>query len=115
MFSGTQGFSMVPEANSLYQQACSAEYKEDYATAVSKLQQALNLSANDVMIYTKLAGVYSEMGEYEKALATYAKVAELKPTDGYIYISIGSIYENQGKYLEALNAYNKVMEMCPEE
>ena len=114
MFSGTPGFSMVPEANSLYQQACSAEYKEDYATAVSKLQQALNISANDVMIYTKLAGVYSEMGEYEKALATYAKVAELKPTDGYIYISIGSIYENQGKYLEALNAYNKVMEMCPE-
>lgn len=114
MFSGTQGFCMVPEANALYQQACSAEYKEDYQTAVSKLLQALNLSANDVMIYTKLAGVYSEMGEYEKALAAYAKVAELKPADGYIYLSIGSIYENQGKYIEALNAYNKVMEMCPE-
>lgn len=114
MFSGTQGFCMVPEANALYQQACSAEYREDYPTAVSKLLQALNLSANDVMIYTKLAGVYSEMGEYEKALAAYAKVAELKPSDGYIYISIGSIYENQGKYIEALNAYNKVMEMCPE-
>lgn len=114
MFSGTQGFCMVPEANALYQQACSAEYKEDYQTAVSKLLQALNLSANDVMIYTKLAGVYSEMGEYEKALEAYAKVAELKPADGYIYLSIGSIYENQGKYIEALNAYNKVMEMCPE-
>lgn len=114
MFSGTQGFCMVPEANALYQQACSAEYKEDYQTAVSKLLQALNLSANDVMIYTKLAGVYSEMGEYEKALAAYAKVAELKPADGYIYLSIGSIYENQGKYIEALNAYNKVMKMCPE-
>ena len=105
---------MVPQANALYQQACSAEYREDYKTAVSKLLEALNLSANDVMIYTKLAGVYSEMGEYDKALETYAKVAELKPADGYIYISVGSIYENQGKYLEALKAYNKVMEMCPE-
>ena len=115
MFSNTQGFAaMSPEANSLYQQACSAEYKEDYKTAVDKLLQALNLASNDVMIYTKLAGVYSEMGEYEKALQTYAKVAELKPTDGYIYISIGSIYENQGKYIEALQAYNKVLEMCPE-
>ena len=84
---------MTPEANSLYQQACSAEYKEDYATAVQKLTEALNISANDVMIYTKLAGVYSEMGEYEKALATYTKVLELKPTDGYVYLSIGSIYE----------------------
>lgn len=114
MLSGNQGFSMVPEANALYQQACSAEYKEDYQTAVSKLLQALNLSANDVMIYTKLAGVYSEMGEYDKALSAYAKVAELRPSDGYIYISIGSIYENQGKYIDALKAYNKVMEMCPE-
>jgi tetratricopeptide (TPR) repeat protein len=105
---------MVPEANSLYQQACSAEYKEDYTTAVEKLQQALNLAGNDVMIYTKLAGVYSEMGEYDKALETYSKVLELKPSDGYIYLSIGSIYENQGKYLEALQAYNKVAEMCPE-
>ena len=114
MFSVNSGFAMSPEANSLYQQACSAEYKEDYKTAVDKLLQALSLSNNDVMIYTKLAGVYSEMGEYEKALETYAKVAELKPTDGYIYISIGSIYENQGKYIEALKAYNKVLEMCPE-
>lgn len=105
---------MVPEANALYQQACSAEYKEDYATAVEKLQQALTLSGNDVMIYTKLAGVYSEMGEYDKALETYSKVLELKPSDGYVYLSIGSIYENQGKYLEALQAYNKVAEMCPE-
>lgn len=105
---------MTPEANSLYQQACSAEYKEDYATAVQKLTEALNISANDVMIYTKLAGVYSEMGEYEKALATYTKVLELKPTDGYVYLSIGSIYENQGKYTDALKAYNKVLEMCPE-
>lgn len=105
---------MTPEANSLYQQACSAEYKEDYKTAVEKLSEALNYSQNDVMIFTKLAGVYSEMGEYDKALATYAKVAELKPTDGYIYISVGSIYENLGKYKEALDSYNKVMEMCPE-
>ena len=114
MLTGTQVQAMVPEANSLYQQACSAEYKEDYVTAVEKLQQALSLAGNDVMIYTKLAGVYSEMGEYDKALETYSKVLELKPSDGYVYLSIGSIYENQGKYLEALQAYNKVAEMCPE-
>lgn len=111
---GAQVNAMTPEANSLYQQACSAEYKEDYKTAVDKLLQALNLANNDVMIYTKLAGVYSEMGEYDKALQTYAKVAELKPSDGYIYLSVGSIYENMGKYQDALNAYNKVAEMCPE-
>ncbi len=114
VLTGAQVNAMSYEANSLYQQACSAEYKEDYKTAVDKLLQALAISDNDVMIYTKLAGVYSEMGEYDNALATYAKVAELKPSDGYIYLSVGGIYEDQGKYLEALKAYNKVAEMCPE-
>lgn len=114
VLAGAQVQAMTPQANSLYQQACSAEYKEDYKTAVEKLTEALAISPNDVMIYTKLAGVYSEMGEYDKALQAYAKVAELKPADGYIYISVGSIYENQGKYKEALSAYSKVMEMCPE-
>lgn len=106
--------AMSPEANSLYQQACSAEYKEDYATAAEKLTQALSIAQNDVLILTKLAGVYSEMGEYEKALQAYSKVAELKPSDGYIYISIGSIYESLGEYQKALQAYSKVKEMCPE-
>ena len=107
-------YAVSPEANYLYQQACSAEYKEDYATAVQKLTEALKIAPNDVMIYTKLAGVYSEMGEYDKALDAYSKVAELKPADGYIYVSVGSIYENKGDYQKALESYTKVMEMCPE-
>ena len=101
--------AMTPEANSLYQQACSAEYQQDYDTAVAKLTQAIQIAGDDALLYTKLAGVYSEMGEYEKALQIYAKVAEMRPGDAFIYISVGSIYENQGKYLEALEAYNKAM------
>lgn len=114
VLSGTGVMAMSPEANSLYQQACSAEYKSDYKTAIDKLTEALSVSGGDVMIYTKLAGLYSETGDFEKALETYKKVAELKPDDGYIYISIGSIYENTGDYKKALEAYNKVMELCPE-
>ena len=106
--------AMTPEANSLYQQACSAEYQQDYDTAVAKLTQAIQIAGDDALLYTKLAGVYSEMGEYEKALLIYAKVAEMRPSDAFIYISVGSIYENQGKYLEALESYNKALEIFPE-
>lgn len=111
---GGTAYAMPAQANYLYQQACTAEYKEDYKTAVERLTEALSIAPNDVMILTKLAGVYSEMGEYDKALDFYSKVSDLKPTDGYIYVSIGSIYETLGKYKEALDAYTKVMEMCPE-
>lgn len=104
---------MTAEANSLYQQACSAEYQQDYKTAAEKLNQALQIVSDDPMLLTKLAGIYSEMDEYDKALEIYTKVLELRPSDAFVYISIGSIYENQGKYLEALQAYNKAMEIFP--
>lgn len=104
---------MTPEANSLYQQACSAEYQQDYKTAAEKLNQALQIVNDDPMLLTKLAGIYSEIDEYDKALEIYNKVLQLRPNDAFVYISIGSIYENQGKYLEALQSYNKAMEIFP--
>lgn len=105
---------MSPEVNSLYQQACSAEYQNNIPDAIEKLKKAISLSGNDSLLYTKLAGIYSDIGEYEKALEAYSKVIELKPDDAFVYISVGSIYETQGKYKEAIAAYNKAMQIFPE-
>lgn len=105
---------MTPEVNALYQQACSAEYQNDLPTAVEKLKQAISLSQKDSLLYTKLAGIYTELGAYDRALDAYSKVIELKPDDAFVYISVGSIYETQGKYNEALAAYNKATEIFPE-
>jgi len=105
---------MSPEANSLYQQACTLEYKQDFKSAVEMLEKAIAISGNEPQLYTKLAGAYSELGEYDKALAAYAKVTELRPTDAFIYISMGSIYENKGDYKSALDSYNKAMALFPE-
>lgn len=105
---------MSPQVNALYQQACSAEYQNNLPDAIEKLKKAIQLSGNDSLLYTKLAGIYSEIGEYDKALAAYSKASELKPDDAFIYISIGSIYETQGKYNQALAAYKKAMQIFPE-
>lgn len=105
---------MTPEASKLYQEACSAEHQQDLKEAIAKLEQAIELSGGDVMLYTKLAGIYSEIDEYDKALANYNKVIKLKPDDAFVYISIGSIYENQTKYKDALTAYNKALDIFPE-
>ena len=80
-------YAVSPEANYLYQQACSAEYKEDYATAVQKLTEALKIAPNDVMIYTKLAGVYSEMGEYDKASEKYGSSVYANASHSYLFDS----------------------------
>ena len=89
---------MSPEASALYQEACSAEHQQDLKEAIAKLEQAIAISGGDAMLYTKLAGIYSEIDNYDKALEAYNKVVKLKPDDAFVYISIGSIYENQGKY-----------------
>ena len=105
---------MSPEANSLYQQACTYEYQQDLKSAVTALEKAIQISGNEPQLYTKLAGVYSDLGEYDKALDAYSKVTELRPTDAFIFISMGSIYEIKGDYKSALDAYNKAMALFPE-
>ena len=105
---------MTPEASALYQEDCCAENHHDIKGAIAKLEQAIAISSDEAMLYTKLAGIYSEIDNYDKALKAYNKVIKLKPDDAFVYISIGSIYENQGKYQEALTAYNKALDIFPE-
>ncbi|MDR1168020.1 MAG: tetratricopeptide repeat protein [Heliobacteriaceae bacterium] len=108
------GAALTPEANTLYQQASASEYRHDYKAAADKLQQAIKLNPNEVMLYTKLAGIYTDAGEFDKALAAYTRAVELRPGDAFVYISIGSIYENKGEYKQALGAYRQALKLYPE-
>ena len=62
---------LSPEASLLYQQACTAEHQQDLKGAIEKLEQAIQISGDDVMLYTKLAGMYSETDQTDKALEIY--------------------------------------------
>ncbi len=106
--------AMSPEASSLYQEACTLEYKREYNSAIEKVLEAVKLSPNDAMLYTKLAGLYTDTDNLDKAVEMYSKVIELRPSDAFVYISLGSIYETQGKYTEALGAYNNALRIFPE-
>ncbi len=64
---------MTKEAHNLYQQACACEYKSDYKTAIKIIQQAIEMNGDDAMLYTKIAGLYSDTGNYEEALSAYKK------------------------------------------
>ena len=111
---GVANAYMPPAASVLYQEACSAEHQQDLKTAIAKLEKAIELSGGDAMLYTKLAGIYSEIDELDKALENYNKVIKINPDDAFIYISIGSIYESQNKYKEALETYSKALDIFPE-
>lgn len=102
------------QANTLYQQACTAEYQNNFEEVVSNLLKAIEIVGDDATLYTKLAGAYTELGEYDKAIDVYRKVSQLKPDDAFIYISIGSILETQNNYKEALEAYQKAITLFPD-
>ena len=70
LVSGMQANALSPEASVLYQEACSAEHQQDIKTAIAKLEQAIQISGADAMLYTKLAGLYSETDATDKALET---------------------------------------------
>ena len=58
MFSGVPAEAyMPPEANTLYQQACTLEYQHNFEEAILKIQEAIKIAGEDALLYTKLAGL----------------------------------------------------------
>lgn len=104
---------MTKEAHSLYQQACNFEYKRNYPQAIDIMKKALEINGEDAMLYTKIAGLYAEIGDTNSALESYNKALKLQPNDAFIYISIGGLYQNLQNYKAAFNAYSKATEIFP--
>lgn len=105
---------MSKEAHALYQQACAYEYKNDYKSAIEAIQKAIDINGEDAMLYTKMAGLYSDIGEYEQALSAYKKAVHLRPNDAFIYISMGNILQTLGDYENAFNSFNQAQSIYPE-
>ena len=105
---------MTKEAHALYQQACAYEYKSDYNTAIRIIEQALQINGEDAMLYTKIAGLYSDIGDYKESLSAYKKAVKLRPNDAFIYISMGNILQTIGDYENAYNSFKHAQEIYPE-
>ena len=97
---------MTKEAHQYYQQASVCEYKQDMTSAINLVKKAIEVNNDDdVMLYTKLGGLYSNIENYAEAINAYKKAAELRPNDAFIYVSLGSIYQTVGNNDKALAAY----------
>ena len=66
-----------------------------------------------------MGSVYSNMGEYSKALSYYEKCLDMRqktlpanhPDLATSYNNIGSVYSNMGEYSKALSYYEKCLDM----
>jgi len=55
--------------------------------------------------------IYSEKGEYNKAIKCYKKAIKIKPNYAEAWYNMGVIYYNKGEDNEAIRCYNKVIEI----
>mgnify|MGYP003318693141 FL=1 len=66
------------------------------------------------MLYTKIAGLYSDIGNYQESLSAYKKAVKLRPNDAFIYISMGNILQTIGDYENAYNSFKQAQTIYPE-
>ena len=112
-FSTPANAEMTKEAHALYQKACQLEFQSNIEGAIQLIRQAIEKSGNESILYTKLAGLYADLGDYNNALGAYKAAIKLRPNDAFIYISIGNILQTTGDLENAYNSYMQAMEIFP--
>ena len=105
---------MSDDAYKMFQNANALEKQNKYLEAVDQLKSALELSPDEAILYIKLGGMYSEIGDWNNALVAYKKAIKLKPNDAVVYISIGNILQQQNDYDNAFMAYSQALTIFPE-
>ena len=96
---------MTPEAHRYYQSACEYENNHKYRQALEELRKALSISGEDALLYTKIGGLYAEIGEWDKAIEAYEQSEKLRPNDAFIHISLGNILQQKQYYLFQILLY----------
>ena len=105
---------MSPESYKLFQESNILEKNSDFAAAIEKIKGAIELSPDEAILYIKMGGLFSELGDWQNALVAYKKAVKLKPNDAVVYISIGNILQQQQDYENAFAAFNQALTIFPE-
>jgi len=109
----TPAFAMTKQTYKHYKAANDFYVADDMTNAEIEYLKAKELSPYDILIYLKLANLYTEQQEWDKALENYKIALKLAPDDGSIYLNIGSILRTKKDYQSALEAYQKANKLLP--
>jgi tetratricopeptide (TPR) repeat protein len=103
------------QAKHLVEQANERARANDFANAVSLLQQALEKDSTYGPVYSQLAKLYYSAGDIEKASDAISGALERNPYEPeFLYVQ-GKIFEKQGKLDEALAAFERTTLVNPKE
>jgi len=83
--------------------------KNDRDNALKAYGIAIKFDPRNTSLLKARANIYSDMQDYDKAIADLMKVVEIQP-DNDTYIALGKICEAKGDKLAAIDWYSKVKE-----
>lgn len=100
----------------LYEQGYAQYISGDYRGAILTMQKLLDNPVQIVslnQIYEVLGNSYDEIGEYEKAIATYDLALKKHPYNYLLYFNKGLSLLRTENYEEALNCFKKAIFLKP--
>ena len=84
---------------------------------LKKLSYYLKLEKTGILAKTvlrKIALIYDELNEYDKAATYYEKALSLDENNPFCYYGLAIIYDNLGEYDKAVSYYKEAIRLYPE-
>jgi tetratricopeptide (TPR) repeat protein len=88
---------------------------ERYEEALADLNQAIELSPDDIWAIASRGLTHQQMGRYEEALVDFTRAIELNPDYTFAIASRGLTYQQMERYEEALADLNRAIELDPDD
>ncbi len=89
------------DVQKLWQAAKKACQRSDYANGVMLLKQVIDLSPTTLEAYYYLADCYTNLSQFEQAIATMQQAQSLQPGSSTIYFNLGVLEKRLGHAFEA--------------
>lgn len=83
------------------------------AQQLAALEQMAAKDPNNAEHQARVANLYYDMGQYEKALDFYERSLKLKPNDPYVETDLAICFHYLGRHDEALRILDKVLGYSP--
>jgi tetratricopeptide (TPR) repeat protein len=115
---------MIPETvpnllDLLYTLAPLYAARGEFEKAIATFKQIIEVAAvvkdksRQSGSYHGIGNVYSDLRQFDEAIAAYQKAIELDPNLAYPHNGLGNVYQQNGRYPEAIAAYQKAIELDP--
>ena len=101
----------VEEADKYFSDAVKCYENKDYEGAINYFTKAIELGANDKVIYVNRGLAYVGAKKYTEAIDDFTKAIELGTHNEFIYIMRGSVYVYKGDYPEAINDFKEAIKL----